>query len=53
MDLCQGRVRLGVRKKFFTKRVVWCWNRLSGVVVMAPNLLESKKRLDCAFKNMV
>ena len=31
MELCQGRVRLGVRKRFFT-RVWWAWNRLSRTV---------------------
>jgi len=27
MELCQGRVRLEIRKKFFT-RGRWAWNRL-------------------------
>ena len=35
MELHQGKVRLGVRKRFFT-RGQWAWNRLPRLVVMAP-----------------
>jgi len=36
--LKEGKFRLGVRKKFFTARVVKPWHRLSGEVVDAPSL---------------
>jgi len=36
--LCQGRLRVDIRKHFFTKRVVKYWNRLLRDVVDAPSL---------------
>lgn len=50
MDLCQGRFRLRIRIRFFTKRVVRHWNRPSTTVVVAPNLPEFKKHLDNAVR---
>ena len=53
MELGQGRVRLGVRESFFTKKVVGHWNRLPKEVVMALSLPESKKCLDNTLRHMV
>ena len=49
----QGKFRLDIRKRFFTKRVVTHWNRLPREVVTAPSLLEYKERLDCALSHTV
>ena len=49
----EGRLRLDVRKKFFTVRVVRHWNRLPSEVVDAPSLEELKARLDGAVSNLV
>ena len=49
----EGRFRLGVRGKFFTRRVVRCWNRLPREVVDAPSLEVFKTRLDEALGNLV
>ncbi|KFP18577.1 hypothetical protein Z169_12719, partial [Egretta garzetta] len=51
--LKQGRFRLGIRKKFFTMRVVKHWNRLPREVVEAPSLEAFKARLDRALSNLV
>jgi len=44
----QGRVRLDIRKKFCTMRVVKPWNRLPREVIDAPSLETFKLRLDGA-----
>jgi len=49
----EGRLRLDVRKKFFTVRVVRHWNRLPSEVVNAPSLETIKGRLDGAVSNLV
>ena len=51
--LKEGRFILDDREKFFTKRVVRCWNRLSKEAVFAPSLEVFKARLDGALGNLV
>ncbi|KFQ06391.1 hypothetical protein N329_03836, partial [Haliaeetus albicilla] len=51
--LKEGIFRLGVRKKFFTARVVRHWNRLPRELVDAPSLEVFKARLDGALSNPV
>ena len=45
-QLKEGRFRLGIRKKFFTLRVVRHWHRLPRKVVGSPSLQTPKVRLD-------
>ncbi|KFM11289.1 hypothetical protein AS28_08637, partial [Pygoscelis adeliae] len=52
-QLKEGRFRLGMRKKFFTMRVVRHWHRLPREVVDAPSLEAFKARLDGALSNLV
>ena len=51
--LSQGRFRLGIRRKFFTQRVVRPWNRLPKEVVDAPSLEAFKARLDVALGSLL
>ncbi|KFQ29194.1 hypothetical protein N332_04037, partial [Mesitornis unicolor] len=49
----EGRFRLGIRKKFFTVRVVRHWHRLPREAVDAPSLEVFKARLDRALSSLV
>ena len=49
----EGKFKLDVREKFFTERVVRCWNRLPREVVDAPSLEVFKARLDGALGSLV
>lgn len=51
--LKQGRIRLDIRKKYLTVRVVRQWNRLLKEDVDAPALTEFKARLDGVLSNLV
>ena len=51
--LREGRFRLDIRGKFFTERVVRCWNRLPREAVDAPSLEVFKARLDGALGSLV
>ena len=51
--LKEGRLRLDIRGKFFTMRVVRCQNRLPREVVDAPSLEAFKARLDGALGSLV
>ena len=49
----EGRLRLDIRKKFFTVRVVRHWTMLPREVVDDPSLEAFKTRLDGAVSNLV
>jgi len=51
--LKEGRFRLGIRKKFFTGRVMRHWKRMPREVVDAPSLEVFKARLSGALSNLV
>jgi len=53
VKLKEGRFRLDVRGKFFTERVVRCWNRLPREAVDAPSLDMFKARLDGVLGSLV
>jgi len=51
--LKEGRLRLDIRKKFFTQRLARHWNRFPRETVDAPFLEVFKARLDGALSNLV
>mgnify|MGYP001860130195 FL=1 len=51
--LKEGWFRLDVRGKFFTGRVVRCWNRLPREAVDSTSLKVFKTMLDGALDNLV
>ncbi|KFV71259.1 hypothetical protein N307_10527, partial [Dryobates pubescens] len=53
LKLEEDRFKLGMRKKFFTVRVVRHWNRLPREILDDPSLKAFKARLDEALGNLV
>jgi len=53
LRLSEGRSRMGIRKKFFTMRVVKHWDGLSREVVEASSLEAFNARLDGALSNLI
>jgi len=51
--LKEGRLRLDVRRKFFTMTVGRCWNRLPREVVEASSMEGVKARWDGALGGLV
>jgi len=51
--LRQGRLRLGIRRKFFTQWVLMHWHRLPKEDVDAPSLETFKARLDVTLDSLV
>jgi len=52
-EMEEGRFALGMRKKFFTVRVVRHWNRLPREVIDVPTLEAFRARLDGGLSTLV
>jgi len=53
LNLYQGRFRLGIRKNFFTIRVMKHWNKLPKEVDESPSLEIWKRLVDVALRDVV
>jgi len=53
LKLRQGRVRLDIRRNFFTQRVEMHWNMLPKEVVDVPSLEAFKSRLEVSLGSLV
>ncbi|KFO74504.1 hypothetical protein N303_13011, partial [Cuculus canorus] len=53
LKLCQGRVRLDIRKKFFTERGIGPWQRLPREGGESPSLEVFKERVDELLRDTV
>lgn len=53
MQLSQGMVKSGIRKKFFNQRMAGHWKSLSREWSQHPAYLDFKKLLDIALRHLV